>query len=55
MKIRIEYTYEEEAIQVINDLKKLYNVKTVSKVYYNRYPSKQKRRYLNVELKNVKI
>ena len=50
MKIRIEFENKEELDRVIKDLNKLYDLKNISKVYYNRPPSKMKRVYIDFDV-----
>lgn len=47
MKIRIEFEDKKELDKVIEDLKNLYDLKNISKVYSNRPPSKMKRIYID--------
>lgn len=51
MKIRIEYTEQDELDEVLSNLKDLYNITYISKVYFNRPPSIVKRVYVNFEFK----
>lgn len=47
LKIRIEFEDKKELDKVIEDLKNLYDLKNISKVYSNRPPSKMKRIYID--------
>ena len=50
MKIRIEFENKKELDKVISDLKNLYDLKNISKVYSNRPPSKMKRIYVDFDV-----
>lgn len=55
MKIRIEFEDKKDIDKVIKDLESLYNLKNISKVYYNRPPSKLKRVYIDFDFKSNQI
>ena len=50
LKIRIEFENKKELDKVISDLKNLYVLKNISKVYNNRPPSKMKRIYIDFDV-----
>lgn len=55
LKIRIEFEDKKDIDKVIKDLESLYNLKNISKVYYNRPPSKLKRVYIDFDFKSNQI
>lgn len=50
MKIRIEFEDKKELDKIISDLKGLYDLKNISKIYNNRPPSKMKRVYVDFDV-----
>lgn len=52
MKIRIEFKDKKELDVILKDLKNLYDIKYISKIYNNRPPSENKRVYIDFNFKS---